>query len=300
MNARKTCRIAAGLAVLWVLASAPVSAEEMPLPGAAAGGEEGAPAGLRDEEAAPSPAGETLPPKTAAGGEGGALVDSPREGAAPSEGRTRRELAPGESVLIDPSTLEEEVVFEIVSGESSVALRVTPDGFLQIVEVKARVAVAAANEAGNRVSFGLIAGEKVSIWPLGQIRVSAATGEFSLDAQASDWAFVVRADEVRPGGLPFRCDDVPGTLQAGERLDSDREAGKIIFRKIGREWPGKPVLVQVPKAPPRPPAPAEERRRDGGPMPPGVIADRGRDFPWQTIPLPVIAWEIFRPPDVSP
>ena len=33
---------------------------------------------------------------------------------------------------------------------------------------------------------------------------------------------------------------------------------------------------------------------------PGILPTAGRDLTWQTIPLPVMSWEVFRPPDVSP
>ena len=211
-------------------------------------------------------------------------------------------LRKGESFPINPLKLTSGTLFDITPGENRILLRVTPDGFMQFVETGARAKVTVRGRQKNTVGFELQAGELVSVWPVTSIKLSAdVADQVIVDASSPGWAFVVRAEEVRQGGLPILVDGSTVTLAKGTRLDADIDVRtkQVIFRRTGQSWPGKPVAVRA----------VREHVREGEaptvaivaePTLPGVLLDREREFPWQTIPLPVIAWEVFRPPDVSP
>ena len=219
---------------------------------------------------------------------------------APRELSVTKELRRGASVLVDPLALTRSTIYELKAGENRVLLRVTPDGFLQFIETSAPVTVMVRGTRKNRVSFELEEGELVSVWPVVTIKISSdASDRIILEASSPGWAFVVRAEKVRQGGLPALVDGNPATLQKGQRLDADMKDKRVVFRLTRQTWPGTAVTMR---------AIAEEVREPAvptivvvaEPSLPGVLLDRQRDFPWQTIPLPVIAWEVFRPPDVSP
>ena len=212
------------------------------------------------------------------------------------------QLRKGESFPINPLKLTGGTLFAITPGEDRILLRVTPDGFMQFVETGARAKVTVRGSRKSTVSFELQADELVSVWPVVTIKLSTdAPDQVIVDASSSGWAFVVRADEVRKGGLPTLVNGSAVTITKGQRLDADIDAKtkQVVFRRTGQSWPGKPVAVRA----------VREHVREGEaptvaivaePTLPGVLLDREREFPWQTIPLPVIAWEVFRPPDVSP
>lgn len=211
-------------------------------------------------------------------------------------------LRRGESFPINPLKLTSGTLFDVTAGEDRILLRVTPDGFMQFVETGARAKVTVRGSRKNKVSFELQAGELVSVWPMIKIKLSTDTpDQVIVDASASGWAFVVRAEEVRKGGLPTLVDGSPVILTKGQRLDADIDARtkRVVFRRTGQSWPGKPVAVRAVRVHGRG---AEEPTVVivAEPTLPGVLLDREREFPWQTIPLPVLAWEVFRPPDVSP
>jgi hypothetical protein len=211
------------------------------------------------------------------------------------------ELRPGASRPIDPLKLTTSTLFDIAAGDNRVLLRVTPDGFMQFVETGVRVTVTVRGQRKNTVGFELEKGELVSVWPLMSIELIAGDSDLiKVDGSSPDWAFVVRAEKVRKGGLPALVDGNPVTLAKGQRLDAsvDPKSKEVVFLQTGQSWPGKVVTM---------PAVAEHVREQevptivvvASPSLPGVLLDREREFPWQTIPLPVIAWEVFRPPDVS-
>lgn len=213
------------------------------------------------------------------------------------------ELRAGEAApAIEPLKLTSSTLFIVSAGEKEIVLRVTPDGFMQFVETGTRVAVTVRGARKNTVSFELQKGELASVWPVVVIRLSlSGADKVVLGAFSPDWAFVVRADEVRKGGLPAVADGAEVTLEKNQRLDAtiDEETKQVVFLQTGQKWPGEVVTMPAVAEPGRvEPVPTVVVAAE--PALPGVILDRERDFPWQTIPLPVIAWEVFRPPDVSP
>jgi hypothetical protein len=220
----------------------------------------------------------------------------------PAELTVTKNLSPGTSISIEALMLTRNTVYEFNTGEKIVLVRVTPDGFMQFVETGARTTVTVRGKKNNRVSFDLQAGERVSVWPVAVLRISCdAADRISVDASSAGWAFVGRAEEVRQGGLPTLVDGNAATLTRGQRLDADvrKKGGPVTFRQTAQTWPGRSVTM---------PAVAEHVREVAAPTVvvlaepslPGVILDRGREYPWQTIPLPVIGIEPFIPADVSP
>ena len=159
---------------------------------------------------------------------------------------------------------------------------------------------------GNRVRFRLARGVSVSIWPVERMLVTGGEKEFSLDVTAAGWAFVVRADSVGRRGLSATCDGAPCRLYDGQRIDADRTGSRVVFRAMRERYPGSIVerrIVSQPAERTERPAPHIVLPSEGGIVDdalPGILPTTGRDLAWQTIPLPLMAWEVFRPPDVSP
>ena len=202
------------------------------------------------------------------------------------ESRVERDLPPDGAVGIDAATLSRPAVFELTRGEAHLNLRLTPDGLLEFLEADVGVGVFARGAEGNLVSVELRRGERISVWPVERIVVRAGADAFTVYAAAGQWAFVVRADKVRRGGLPARCDDLRWTFRSGERLDTDRLGTKVVFRATGATWPGSLVTAQPDKPTKKAPAQAGEGMPE--PVSPGVVTGRARDFPWQSVPLPVV------------
>lgn len=215
-----------------------------------------------------------------------------------AEDRVSKELPPDSAVGIYSSVLERAAFFELTQGDKHITVRVTPDGLLQFLDADAGLDIAVRGTEGNLVSVELKPDERISIWPVERIIVRRGTDVFTVTATAAHWAFVVRADKVRRGGLPARCDNLPCTLRKDERLDTDRLGKRVVFRLAGRTYPGKVVR-------PRPKKPKKEVVGAGAkkpthvsaevgesapePVSPGVIAGRARDLPWQTVPLPTVS-----------
>ena len=132
------------------------------------------------------------------------------------------ELRVGEAApAIEPLKLTSSTLFVVSAGENEIVLRVTPDGFMQFVETGTRVAVTVRGARKNTVSFELQKGELASVWPVVVIRLSlSGADKVVLGASSPDWAFVVRAEEVRKGGLPAVADGTKVTLVKNERLDA--------------------------------------------------------------------------------
>lgn len=202
------------------------------------------------------------------------------------EDRVGRDLPPDGAVGIDAVTLSRPAVFELTRADAHLNLRLTPDGLLEFLKADVGVVVFARGAEGNLVAVELRRGERISVWPVERIVVRAGADAFTVYAAAGQWAFVVRADKVRRGGLPARCDDLRWTLRSGERLDTDRLGTKVVFRATGATWPGSLVTAQ----PDKPAKKAAGRAGEGMPEPvsPGVVTGRARDFPWQSVPLPVV------------
>jgi hypothetical protein len=227
-------------------------------------------------------------------------------GAAYGQGKeeivTSKVISPGEKVAIEPGQLNKPAVFKIIVGEVTLTIRVSPDGYVQIVDPGVRAVVIVKNNLDNRASLDMKTNETVSMWPIAKMVIQGGSGEFALQVDAAGWAFVIRADRVRPGGIKVLCDNMTCTLLTGERLDTDRVGDDVTFRRIGQAWPGR--LVRDIKRTTKPVTVAElppsSRADDSRPTMPGVLSGRSSEFPWQTVPLPTISWEVFRPADVSP
>ncbi len=202
------------------------------------------------------------------------------------EDLVERDLPPDGAVGIDAATLERPTVFELTCGEGHLNLRLTPDGLLEFLKTNVGVGVSARGAEGNLVGVEIRRGERISVWPVERIVVRGGADAFTVYAAAGQWAFVVRADKVRRGGLPARCDDLRWTLRSGERLDTDRLGTKVVFRATGATWPGSLVRAQPDK--PTKKAPAQAAKGMPEPVSPGVVTGRARDFPWQSVPLPVV------------
>ncbi len=216
--------------------------------------------------------------------------------------KVARDIAPDGVEEIDALTLEAPMTYELAAGQAKLTLLVTPDGVVTFVQTGGNVDVTVKGAEGSTVTFLLRPGQRVSLWPAGTILVRGVLGEFTVEAAASGWAFVVSAEDVGRDGLAARCDNVPCRIVTGERLDTDRKGAKVVFRKAGRSFPGP--IVGVSEADDRTTiafAPEDgDVDRATRAAAPGVIADVARDFPWQSVPLPVLSWEVFRPADVSP
>lgn len=220
--------------------------------------------------------------------------------AAEGEERITRELAPDGAEEIDVLALERPTVYEFSAATARLKVRLTPDGVVEFLETDAPVDTMVRGTERNEVRFRLQPGQRVSIWPVATLTVRAVEGGFSVDAAAAGWAFVVRADDVGARGLSVRCDGIPCKIRSGQRIDSDRKGPKVVFRVAGGRsgYPGRIVGVTEPKEPP--PRPVEVARGVTEQATPGVLVASARDFPWQSVPLPVLSWEVFRPADVSP
>lgn len=216
---------------------------------------------------------------------------------------TTNDLLPGEKVAIEPDRLDDVAAFKILLGGSEITIKVNPDGYIQIYGATMRAVVAVRNNLGNRVTFDMKQEEAMSVWPIERMEIIGGSAEFVLKIDSSDWAYVVRADHVGPAGMKVRCDNMTCTLRTGERLDTDRVDDKVSFRRVGRSWPG--TLVEDLTSPTRTPVatpglPEDSLGDDTLSGAPGVLSDRNNDFPWQTVALPTISWDVFRPADVSP
>lgn len=211
--------------------------------------------------------------------------------AGPADGHIRKELAPGESVSIEVLALEGATVYEVLSEGDRLALLLETDGVVQFIGVGARVDVSVTGTRGDRAVFSLSSSELVSVWPIRRFEVRRGEGLFTLEAEAADWAFVVSVHRSRKGGLSVSCNDIPCLVDAGERLDADREGGEVVFRVIDEIWPGRLVRAEEPA--PReekvPPPPKPRRRRQARVLPPLPFVLTG----WG-------AWEVKPPPPVSP
>jgi hypothetical protein len=215
---------------------------------------------------------------------------------------TVKELAPGEKVAIEPEQLEKAAVFRINIGQVSLTIRVSPDGFIQLLDPGFRTVVVVTNSLENRASLDLKRGEAVSIWPVKRLVIKGGSGEFALEVESAGWAFVVRADQTRPGGVKVLCDSMSCTLNTGERLDTDRIGDEVTFRRISQAWPGLLVkdITRSATETAVGTLPKDRRSDNSRPTMPGVLSDRGTQFSWQTIALPTITLVVFRPADVSP
>ncbi|MHC5055707.1 MAG: hypothetical protein ACYTKD_13435 [Planctomycetota bacterium] len=228
--------------------------------------------------------------------------------AEPAEGEdtVAQEIAPGRQAEVRPLDLERPAVFRLSTGDVRLDIRATPDGMVRLADVAVDVEVAALGAEGNRVTFRLVRGASVSIWPVERMLVTGGTKEFSLDVTAAGWAFVVRADNVGRRGLSATCDGAPCRLYDGQRIDADRKGSRVVFRAMRERYPGSIVERRIVSRPterverrtPRIVLPSEGDIVDDAL--PGILPTVGRDLAWQGIPLPVMAWEVFRPPDVSP
>lgn len=222
---------------------------------------------------------------------------------AEDEERIPRELAADERVDLDLFDLERPAVFVLTTEGATMEVRATPDGLVQILKALALIRVSVQGAEGNRAVFNVHPGEQVSVWPVRRLAVTGGKREFTVRAHAAAWAFVVRADKVGRRGLKVQCDGLGCTLLRGQRLDADREGSKVVFRVVSpTSYPGE--IVRAPTVPKdgvsdvELPGPAR-----AGPLReaiPGVLLTSARDFPWQSVPLPVLSWEVFRPADVSP
>ncbi len=217
-----------------------------------------------------------------------------------------QEVAAGSRAEIVPLDLESDAVFSLSTGDARLNIHATPDGVVRLADSTVGVEVTVMGEEGNRVTFRLTQGTSVSIWPIERLLVTGGEMQFSLNVTAAGWAFVVRADSVGQQGLIVSCDGASCKLHNGQRIDADRRGQKVVFRAMRGQYPGSLVemrIVSRPPAQPRPrPAPRVVMPLEGGLVNearPGILPTTGRDMTWQTIPLPVLAWEVFRPADVS-
>lgn len=203
-----------------------------------------------------------------------------------------------------PSALESPKDCELEGPAGRFSMRIHPDGLVEVTEAGAPVFFSISGE-GRRVSGELHAGERISAWPVARLTAEAKRTGFSLRMEAEAWAFTLRADEVRRKGLPLLCEGgLQARLKSGERIDSVFENRRRGYRLAGGPkdvWPGR--LLQVPRReevpvelPPEAPLVAMRRRE----IVPGFEATQETTSAWQTVPLPVLVWEVFRPPDVSP
>jgi len=225
--------------------------------------------------------------------------------AAEEEDRITRELAADATEEVDVLGLERPAVYVFSTAGVRLEVRVTPDGLIQFLQTSAPVGTKVVGTGDNRVSFELKPDQRVSVWPVATLTVRATDGGITVEAAAAGWAFVVRADDVGREGLSARCDGIPCRIRKKERIDSDRRNGNVVFRHVaGRAgYPGS-IVGARPRKPPRQAEVADVT----GQVTPGVFVDSARDFPWQSIALPVLSWdalldlpwEVLRPRDVSP
>ncbi len=211
--------------------------------------------------------------------------------AGPADDHVRKEIAPGESVSIGILALEQATVYEVISEGDRLALLLETDGVLQFIGVGARVDVSVTGTRGDRAVFSLSSTELVSVWPIRRLDIRRDEGRFTLEAVAADWAFVVSVHRSRKGGLSVSCNGIPCLVDAGERLDADRDGGEVVFRVIDEIWPGR--LVQAEGPAPRekkvPPPPRPRRPREARVLPPLPFVLTG----WG-------AWEVRPPITVTP
>ena len=143
------------------------------------------------------------------------------------------DLREGETFRIGALKLVRSTLFEVTVAEGRILLRVTPDGFMQFVDTGVDAKVGVRGRRGNTVSFELQKGELVSVWPVATIELSlAGAGVVAVDVASADWAFVVRAEEVRTGGLRAIADGDAVTLVKGQRLDADMRKGKVVCYSV--------------------------------------------------------------------
>jgi hypothetical protein len=214
--------------------------------------------------------------------------------AEPGEGRVRKELAVGETVKIGVLDLDQATSYEVLSEGDRLALLLETDGVVQFIGVGTKVDVSVTGTRGNRSEFSLSTDDLVSTWPMRWLVVRRTEDGFTLEAEAAGWAFVVSAHRTGEEGLDIVCDGVPSVVQAGERVDVDREGEKLAFRVIDEAWPGR--LVGGPEVAREPVSVAKRPPPRVRPPPESVAA-----LP----PLPFIltgwgAWEVQPPPEVSP
>jgi hypothetical protein len=230
----------------------------------------------------------------------------PAAESAGEEDTVEQEIAPGRQAEIKPLDLGRPAVFRLSTGDVRLDISATPDGVVRLARVAVDVEVAVLGAEGNRVTFRMVRGTSVSVWPVERMLVTGGKSSFSLDVTAASWAFVVRADSVGRRGLSASCDGAPCRLQDGQRIDADRKGSRVVFRAMRERYPGSIVerrIVTRPVERREPPPrrivlPSEGEIVDDAL--PGILPTVGRDLAWQAIPLPVMAWEVFRPPDVSP
>lgn len=209
----------------------------------------------------------------------------------PAGGHNSKELAVGESTSIDILALKEVTVYQVLSEGDRLTLLLETDGVVQFIGVGARVDVSVTGTRGDRTVFSLSSAEHVSVWPIRRLEIRRDKGRFTLEAVAADWAFVVSVHRSRKGGLSVSCNGIPCLVDAGERLDADREGGKVVFRVIDEIWPGRLVRAEGPapreKRVPPPPKPPRKRKARVLPPLPFVLTGWG-------------AWEVRPPLSVSP
>jgi len=220
------------------------------------------------------------------------------------EPRVLKTIEPAGSMEIDPLDFDGPSVLEFTLGDRHLAIRVTPDGLVQVLQSDAGAGVVVDGAGGSNVKFDLLAGELVSIWPVDRIVLFDAGGRLAMNVETADWAFTVRADEVRDGGLPVVCNNAPYTLQVGQRLDTRMEGGQVAFGITG-EFLVPETVVGVPPAPPGSPAGPPAGPLSDLDLPGAVVAgvySGGSAGPLWSIAagLPTVTWEVIRPGEVSP
>ncbi len=230
----------------------------------------------------------------------GPAVGADRAAAGEGEDDYWREVPAGGSVKLDPLALARRGVFRLTSGGKTIVLRLTPDGLLVLTGSEVGIVAEVRGTQGNLAVFDLELDEMVSVWPVDGVIVRADAGLFTVRADCSTWAFVVRVDAARSGGLPVDCDGNTANLLPGQRIDVFGKPGAVAWRLTAEGWAG--VAIIGPETPTEQDPGAREYVADVGAtrIVPGVVTNPNLLQPWHMSQLSgLVDWEFQLPPIVS-
>ena len=144
---------------------------------------------------------------------------------------------------IDVLSLTEPTVYAIRSGRRVTRLEVTPDGRVTFLEGGSVDSVSVRGANGDSAKFKTSRHDRVAVWPVLHLSLSGGPTGIFVNLGGASWAFAVSAERSGRGGLAIEAGGGEATISGGERLDVDREGGKVVFRKIGAKWPGVVMIT---------------------------------------------------------
>jgi len=281
-------------------------------------------------EDAPAVAGvdeSTGEPAQPAEGEAVAAADTPEQpgaedaaeptAVAEEEGTTTEE-APADVAAVDPSLpypqqvlalfaeqgeaaieakrLDKETRFELAYGHNAIDATVSPGGYAELAAKRPAAKVEIEGADSGFVELFLRPGERISFRPAAKIDARVDEERLSLKITATDWAYTLRAEDVRDNGVPVLCDDMACLLKDGQQLDTKKLATRVTFMVSNDGERGRLVKLLASTSSTRKKAsgPASETRKPRAKAAPkqvtrGVFDGRSRDLPWQSVSLPTIS-----------